>query len=95
MVKNYVKNQNKNLKTDCFKKQAFFEENLSETIGKPKELWESLKFLGMPNKTVISNFNVIEKNDTLTHDTWHISNTCKVAKLKPIYEKGKKTDPSN
>ena len=33
------------------KKQVFFEEKLSETIGKCKELWESLKFLGMPNKT--------------------------------------------
>ena len=51
------------------KKQAFFKEKLSETIGKPKELWESLKSLGMPNKTVISNFNAIEEGNTLTHDT--------------------------
>ena len=51
------------------KKQAFFEEKLSETIDKPKELWESLKSLGMPNKTVISNFNAIKENDTLTFDT--------------------------
>ena len=42
-------------------------------IGKPKELWESLKALGMPNKTVISNFNAIEENDTLTYDTRSIS----------------------
>ena len=55
------------------KKQAFFEEKLSETIGKPKELWESLKALGMPNKTIISNFNAIEENDTLTYDTRSIS----------------------
>ena len=32
------------------KKRVFFEEKLLETIGKPKELWESLKFLGMPKK---------------------------------------------
>ena len=51
------------------KKQAFFKEKLSETIGKPKELWQSLKSLGMPNKTVISNFNAIEEGNTLTHDT--------------------------
>ena len=50
------------------KKQAFSEEKLSEVMGKPKELWESLKALGMPNKTVISNFNTIEENDTLTYD---------------------------
>ena len=55
------------------KKQAFFKEKLSETIGKPKELWESLKSLGMPNKTVISNFNAIEEGNTLTHDTRSIS----------------------
>ena len=55
------------------KKQAFFKEKLSETIGKPKELWESLKSLGMPNKTVISNFKAIEQDNTLTHDTRSIS----------------------
>ena len=53
--------------------QAFFEEKLSETIGKPKGLWEFLKSLGMPNKTVISNFNTIEQDNTLTHDTRSIS----------------------
>ena len=42
-------------------------------IGKTKELWESLKSLGMPNKTVISNFNGIEENDTLTYDARTIS----------------------
>ena len=42
-------------------------------IGKPKEIWESLKSLGMPNKTVISNFDAIEESDTLTYDTRSIS----------------------
>ena len=41
------------------KMQAFFEENLSETTGKPKDLLGSLKSLGMPTKSVISNFNAI------------------------------------
>ena len=58
-------------------KQVFFEEKLSETIGKPKELWESLKSLGMPNETVISNFNAIKENDTLTYDTRLISKILK------------------
>ena len=61
------------LKLTASKKDTFFEEKLSETIGKPKVLWESLKALGMPNKTVISNFNAIEENDTLTYDTPSIS----------------------
>ena len=51
------------------KKQAFFEEKFPEMIDKPKELWESLKSLGMPNKTVISNSNAIEECNSLTHDT--------------------------
>ena len=55
------------------KNQAFFKEKLSETTGKPKELWESLKSLGMPNKTVISNFEAIEQDNTLTRDTRSIS----------------------
>ena len=42
---------------------------LSETIAKPKELWESLKSPGMPKKLVISDFNAIEENHTLTYDT--------------------------
>ena len=32
-------------------------------------LWESLKYLDIQNKTLISNFNAIEDNDTLTYDT--------------------------
>ena len=59
------------------KKKKFFKEKLSETIGKPKELWESLKSLGLPNKTVISNFNAIEQDNTLTHDTRSISKVFK------------------
>ena len=55
------------------KKQAFFKEKLSETIVQPKELWESLKSLGMPDKTEISNFNAIEQRTTLTHDIRSIS----------------------
>ena len=43
------------------KKQAFFDEKLSESFGKPKELWNILKSLGMPKKTVVSNFNAIDK----------------------------------
>ena len=46
-------------------------------IGKPKELWESLKSLGMSNKMVISNFNAIDENYTLTYDTRSISKTFK------------------
>ena len=69
----YKKSEYDALKLIASKKQAFFEGKLSETIGQPKQLWESLKSLGMPNKTVISNFNAIEENDTLTYGTRSIS----------------------
>ena len=59
------------------KKHAFFKEKLSETIGKPKEFWESLQSLGMPNKTVIPNFNAIEEGITLTH---HVRSSSKLSK---------------
>ena len=50
------------------KKQAFFDEKLSERVGKPKELWNTLKSLGMPKKTVVSNFNAIDDNKSLKYD---------------------------
>ena len=42
-------------------------------IGKPKELWEPFKSLSTPNKTVVSNFNAIEENITLSYDARSIS----------------------
>ena len=42
------------------KKQAFFDEKLSESVGKPKELWNTLKSLAMHKRTIVSNFNAID-----------------------------------
>ena len=50
------------------KKEAFSDEKLSENVSNPKELWNTLKSLGMPNKTVVSNFNAIGNNKSLTDD---------------------------
>ena len=50
------------------KKQAFFDEKLAEIVGKQKELWNALKSIGMPKKTVVSNFNAIDNNKSLTYD---------------------------
>ena len=58
-------------------KSRLFKEKISENIGKPKELWESLKYIGMPNKTLISKFNAMQNNDTLTYDTRSISTVFK------------------
>ena len=63
-----IKNQNM-IPDSCIKKTSPFEEKLSEMIGEPKEFWESLKSLGISNKAVISNFNAVEENVTLTYGT--------------------------
>ena len=36
------------------KKKKFYKEKLKENIGKPKELWEALKYLSLPSKKVRS-----------------------------------------
>ena len=64
----YKKAKYNTLKLIAAKKRAFFDDKLSENIGKPKELWETLKSLGMPQKTLISNFNAVESNNALTFD---------------------------
>ena len=56
------------LKLIAAKKREFFDDKLTENVGKPKELWETLKSLGMPHKSLISNFNAIESNITLIFD---------------------------
>ena len=58
-------------------KQAFFDEKLSENIGKPKELWSTLKSLGMLKKTVFSNFNAIDNNKSLKYNIKTMSNLFK------------------
>ena len=58
------------------KKQAFVDGKTSESVGKPKELWNTLKSLGMPKKTLVSNFNVID-NKSLTYDIKTISKVFK------------------
>ena len=58
------------------KNQAFFDEKLSESVGKPKELWNTLKILSMPKKTVVSNFSAID-DKSLTCDIKAMSNVFK------------------
>ena len=65
------------LKLIATKNQVFFKEKISESIYKQKELWESLRYLGKLNKTLISKFNAVEDNKTLTYDTRSISTVFK------------------
>ena len=69
------------LKLIAAKRRAFFDDKLSENIGKPKELWETLYSLVMPQKTIISNFSVAESNNASTFDK---KTTAKIFLLKKI-----------
>ena len=51
------------------KKKDYFENKLSECIGKPKELWKALKSLGLPNKTSSCEVSALKVNKTVQHDT--------------------------
>ena len=59
------------------KKQALFDEKLSENFDTPKELWNTLKSLYMPMKTIVSNSNAIVNNKSLTYDTKTMSKVLK------------------
>ena len=56
-------------KVNRWKKQAFFDGKLSQSVDKPKELWNTLKSLGMRKKTLVSNFDAIDNKKSLTYDT--------------------------
>ena len=64
----YKKAKYNSQKLIAAKKQAFFHERLSESLAKPKELWNTLKSFGMPKKMLVSNFNEIDDNESLTYD---------------------------
>ena len=51
------------------KKKDYFENKLSECIGKPKELLKALKSLGLPNKTSSCEVSALKVNKTVQHDT--------------------------
>ena len=48
------------------KKREFYETNLRQKINKPKELWKTLKSMGLPSKAVTaSNICLKDKNETV------------------------------
>ena len=49
------------------KKRSFFEKKLSESIGKPKDLWKAPKSLGLPNKISSCEVSVLKINNTVEH----------------------------
>ena len=50
------------------KTRAFFENKLTESIGKPKDLWKALRFLGLPSKMSSCEVNALKIKNTVEHD---------------------------
>ena len=65
---NYKEAKNEVQKLIRTKKKAYFESKLTENIGKPKELWKSLKSLGLKFERSISNINCLENDKSANFD---------------------------
>ena len=50
------------------KNRSFSEKKLSESIGKPKDLWQTLKSLGLPNNIFSCEVSALKINNTVKHD---------------------------
>ena len=64
----YKKARNKVQRMIKDKKKNFFNGKLNENIGKPKELWKSLKSLGIPSKKSSCSTICLEKDGILSFD---------------------------
>ena len=65
---NYKKSRNKVQRMIKDKKKNFVIGKLNDNIGKPKELWKSLKSLGLPSKESSSATICLEKDGILSFD---------------------------
>ena len=50
------------------KKRALLENKLTESIGKPKDLWKALRSLGLHSKTSSCEVNALKINNKVEHD---------------------------
>ena len=60
---------------DFAKKKEYFENKLKENIAKPKDLWKTLKSLGLSKKFSVAQTNAIEDNKRLKYDLKSIAET--------------------
>ena len=59
------------------KKKEYFKQKLQENSGKPKELWKTLKSLGLPSKTASATKPCLKEDGELIYDTKSIARTFK------------------
>ena len=70
---NYKEARNEVQKLIRAKKKAYLESKLTESIGKPKGLWKSLKSLGLKFERSISNINCLENDKSANFDVKYIA----------------------
>ena len=70
---NYKKARYEVKKLIAEKKRNYFETKLTENIGKPKELWKTLKALGLPCEVSIATINALKKDKVVQYDRKSIS----------------------
>ena len=56
----------------------FWKKKLSESIGKPKDLWKALKSLGLSNKISSCEVSTLKMNNTVEHDANSIYKVLKI-----------------
>ena len=49
---------------------AFFDDKVSAYIGRPREIWENLIYIGMSKKTLNLNFIAVASKSTLTSHSY-------------------------
>ena len=59
------------------KKKEYYEGKLKQNIGRPKELWKTLKSLGLPHKTAVSSNICLEENEKVVFETQSNANIFK------------------
>ena len=65
---NYEEARNEVQKLTGTKKKAYLESKLTENIGKPKELWKSLKYLGLKYDRFISIISCLQNDKSANTD---------------------------
>ena len=55
------------------KKRNYFETKSTKNIGKQKELWKTLKTLGLPNKVSIAKINALKDDKVVKYNPKSIS----------------------
>ena len=73
----YKKARNEVQRTIKQKKIQYLEEKLSENIAKQKELWQTLKQLGLPNKKNSPSNTCLKNKNGLLFDSMSIAETFK------------------